>query len=155
MSDGLLGLLPERSIEAREAAEALPGVYTAINAEIAAESDLGAQVASHCSSLLDYTLMSGLYTLKAVLIVGLFAAILKSKWVREFLSPMYANGSIAVEIVNDLKAKYDASGHKPPLSQEAAIFLGLTSIAFLLFAGMIFSALFDLFGTIIQTAPIC
>ena len=124
------------------------------NPEIKQQIEPAASPLSYCTSIWEFFAISGLYTLKALVIVALFAWILKSSWVREFLSPMYVSGRIMAGMVDDISEKYQV-GDKPRLSMEVSIFLGLCCVGFLHFAASIFSALFSLFGSVLHTAPIC
>ena len=81
-----------------------------------------------------------------------FAVILILRWnrVREWLSPMYLQTALARDLTRDLFKLY--LNGKLELTQPRALFIGISTLAYCIFAGMVLTALLDLVATVSTTA---
>ena len=99
----------------------------------------------------------GIFVFFAIVIVGLILGIYRINWVRNFLSPMVERATFPNRVLDDLMSRYVSAqngGPKFTFTLPIMLFIAIYPGLCLIFAGIIFYAIWNVGAIIINSAMV-
>lgn len=104
------------------------------------------------TSMPEHLLNLGIWIGIGIVVVFALAGLLRARWAREWFSTCYRLCRMPMDLMSHYAELWDAGQFK--LNQDRAIFLGLATIGFMIFASAVLVSILGVFTAIINVVPL-